>query len=57
MIYKDKQFYTALEHIDYLINEEHMNDNDIGSVLREYWNCDNMNVASILETYYKEESK
>jgi len=52
MRYKDKHFYTTTEHIKYLIEVEHMNDNQIGQVLREYWNCNNMNVASILEAYY-----
>jgi hypothetical protein len=57
MRYKDKHFYTTTEHIKYLIDEEHMNDNEIGQVLREYWHCNNLDVSSILDAYYKKESE
>ena len=54
MNYKGINIYTALEHVEYLKTVEKLNDNEIGSILREYWNCKNMDVASILENYYKE---
>ena len=53
MRYKDIHFYTTTEHIDYMKNVEKFNDIKIGEMLREYWNCNNMNVASILEEYYR----
>lgn len=54
MLYKDKHFLTTKEHIRYMKDVEKLNDVEISHILRELWNCKNLEIAYMLE-HYKEE--
>lgn len=53
MLYNDKHFFTTTQHIEYMKEIEGLNDIEIGSVLKKLWGCKSMEVASILDWYYK----
>ena len=53
MKYKNKHFYTALQHIDYMLNVEGLNQVEVNQVLREYWKLNNNDIMYVME-YYEE---
>jgi len=57
MRYKDKHFYTALEHINYMVKVENLNQTDINHNLREYWKLSNMDIISVMRHYEEQNNK
>ena len=53
MKYKNKHFYTATQHIDYMLNVEGLNQVEVNQVLREYWKLNNNDIMYVIE-YYEE---
>lgn len=53
MKYKDKHFYTATQHIKYLLEVEKVNQVEVNQVLREYWKLNNNDIMYVMAYYEK----